>query len=220
MKKLFYYMLVITVIAAISLVSVEVYAGWELYDNFNSGAIDPTRWAIDDSSATITPIFGAVRFEHQPGFPEDSSWLRFNQSPETIKAVLVTAMVQSCTGDVRGRIAGYIGKLGDKYLWNEIGARGGEERIATYVSVVDDPRLLYWGHFGDPVDLIGDIFTMGTTFFNPQNVIYYVGDLGMHTIEIFETLSPTDDHFKGIGTRSTNGDGPCVVYFDNVYVLR
>ena len=24
---------------------------------------------------------------------------------------------------------------------------------------------------------------------------------------------------KGIGTRSTNGDGPCVVYFDDVYVL-
>jgi hypothetical protein len=86
----------------------------------------------------------------------------------------------------------------------------------TYDRLYD----LYWGKFEEPLDIIGEIFTIGTNFSNPQNVKYYVKGLGMNTTEIFQTIPLTDNHFKGIGTQSTNGDGPCVVYFDNVRVLR
>lgn len=225
MKKVFYYMVWIAAVVAISLASAEVYAGWQLYDDFNSGVIDPTLWDIDDSSATITPASGAVRFEHHPGFPEDSSWLIFKQSPETIKAVLVTIMVQSCTGDVRGRITGYVGELGGDYVYNYFSVRASEERIAGGLTVLEAGTYaplydLYWGKFEQPLDIIGEIFTIGTNFSNPQNVKYYVKGLGMNTTEIFQTIESTGNHFKGIGTRSANGDGPCVVYFDDVRVLR
>lgn len=225
MKKLFYYMVGITVVAAISLAPAEVYAGWQLYDNFNSGIIDPARWDIDDSSAIITPVAGAVKFEHKPGFPRDSSWLSFKQSPETIKAVRVRVMVQSCTGDVQGRVGGWNGKVGNDYVWHYLSVRAGEERIAGGAAVLEAGTYdwlydLYWGMFEQPLDIIGNPFTIGTSFSNPQKVSYYAAGLGLHTIKIFEPVSPTDDHFKGIGTRSENGDGPCVVFFDDVYVLR
>jgi hypothetical protein len=207
MKKFFYYMVGITVVVAISLASVEVYAGWELYDDFNSGVIDTTRWDIDESSATIIPVFGAVGFVHNPGFPRDSSWLSFKQSPETIKAVLVTVMVQSCTGDVHGRIGGWNGKVGGDYVWNHFSLRASEERIAGGLVLLEAGTFdwlydLYWAMFKYPLDIIGNPFTIATTFSDPQNVTYYAAGLGLHTIKIFETVSPTDDHFKGIGTRS------------------
>ena len=28
-------------------------ADWQLYDDFNSGSIDPQKWEVDDSNATI-----------------------------------------------------------------------------------------------------------------------------------------------------------------------
>jgi hypothetical protein len=225
MKKFFSYLVAITVIAIISLASVEVYAGWELYDNFDSGFIDPTRWDIDDSSATITIEGGKAKFEHQPGFPEDSSWLIFKISPETIKAVRVTVMVESYTGDVIARIGGRICKVGNDYVFNQIAVKADGDRIfgKLYVNewgTSDWLYDLYLGRFKYPLDIIGNPFTIATTFFNPRNVIYFVGGLGRNTVNVFEDIGPTDNYFKGIGTRSKNGDGPCVVYFDDVYVLK
>lgn len=224
MKKFFSYLVAITVIAMISLSSVEVYAGWELYDNFDSGFIDPTHWDIDDSSATITIEGGKAKFEHQPGYPEDSSWLFFNISPETIKAVRVTVMVESCTGDVIARIGGRIGTVGNDYVFNQIAAKADMDRIYGKLSVIEEGHTwlynLYSGMFKYPLDIIGNPFTVATTFFNPRNVIYFVGGLGRNTVNVIEHIGPTDNYCKGIGTRSENGDGPCVVYFDDVYVLR
>ena len=225
MKKLFCYIIAIMVIAVIPIASEEVYAGWELYDDFNSGIIDPTLWYIDDYSGTITPIFGAVRFEHHPGNPRVGTWLSFKQSPETIKAIRVTIMVQSCTGDVRGQISGFRGKVGDDYVMNSIYLSNNENRIGGGLGVLEAGTLnwlygLYWGIFEYPLNIIGNRFTIATTFFNPQNVIYYVGGLGKHTIELYQPISPTDDYWRGIGTRSESGEGPCVVFFDDVYVLR
>ena len=225
MKKLFYYMVGITVVVAISLASAEVYAGWQLYDNFNSGIIDPARWNIDDSCATITPVSGAVRFVHHSGHPEDSSWLIFKQSPETIKAIRVTMMMRSCTGDVRGRIGGRIGDVGADYVWTQLSVQPGLDRIFGELSVLEEGTnewlyTLYWGELEYPLEIPGKRFTIATSFFDPQNVSYYVGGLGKHTVKVFKSVSPPVTTFKGIGTRSTNGDGPCEVFFDDVYVLR
>lgn len=225
MKKFLSYLVAITVMAMISLGSVEVYAAWELYDNFNSGFVDPTRWDIDDSSATITIEGGKAKFEHHPGFPEDSSYLIFNQSPETIKAVVATVIVESCAGDVRGRIGGFVGKVGNDYIYSNISIMGGENRIFGSFAVLEEGSFEklsnpYYGRFEYPLDIIGNPFTIGTTFFSPSNLTYFVSGLGMSTFNWFQTVSPTENYFKGIGTRSENGDGPCVVYFDDVYVLR
>jgi hypothetical protein len=57
-------------------------------------------------------------------------------------------------------------------------------------------------------------------FFDPTNAIYYVHGLGKNTYNVFKMISPTDDYWKALETWSWNGDGPCVVYFDNVWVLR
>ncbi len=42
------------------------------------------------------------------------------------------------------------------------------------------------------------------------------------TFDLSESLSPPGDStwLGYISTRSKNGDGPCVVYFDDIYVLR
>ena len=48
---------------------------WILYDDFSSGSIDPAKWSIDDSSATITIENGEAKFVHQAGNPNDSSFV-------------------------------------------------------------------------------------------------------------------------------------------------
>ena len=35
-----------------------------------------------------------------------------------------------------------------------------------------------------------------------------------------EILAAPDEKFLGIGTRSNSGDGSCVIYVDDVYILR
>ena len=50
-------------------------AGWVLYDNFDSDAIDTEKWRIDDSSADISIENGEVRFSYKEGYERDSSWL-------------------------------------------------------------------------------------------------------------------------------------------------
>jgi hypothetical protein len=59
--------------------------------------------------------------------------------------------------------------------------------------------------------------------FSSDEFPFKVSDLGEIEHELpgdLARLASTNDHLKGIGTRSTDGDGPCVVYFDDVYVLR
>jgi hypothetical protein len=75
MKKLLARLVVIAAAATIVVVSAEAYAGWKMYDNFNSGVIDPNRWTMDTSSAIITVEGGRAKFEHLAGHPADSASL-------------------------------------------------------------------------------------------------------------------------------------------------
>lgn len=197
-----------------------VFARWVLYDNFNSGTIDNTKWEIDDSSATISIENGEAKFVHNSGFPNDSSWLFF-RTP--IKAMRATIRVESCTGDVLSRA------LGIKWLDEH-----GYQIIQMLPVDAFNNCLFYFCGAWDPVNLVV-VYEMLNADFQRPIPIFNVD----HTIEInfsgslmygaadgygrilFEpenTLLPSPDPIFGIGTRSTNGDGPCTVFFDDVYV--
>jgi|GEM_PF-4293345 len=223
MRKIYSFLAVLTL--AIFFTGLNAYAGFELYDNFDSGVIDPTKWVVHDSSATITVEGGRAKFVHNPGFPNESSWLQFKQSPETIKAILAVVEVASCTGDVRARVAGWHGKIGADYVFNHLNVCPQMQRIDGGLSVIEGGTQnflynLYWAKFKEPITILGQPFMIATTFFNPNNVMYIALGLGNQNVQISQPIAPTDNHFKGIGTRSTNGDGPCTVYFDQVWVLR
>jgi hypothetical protein len=230
MKKFLRFLVAISVVATIGVLSSEGYAGewgWRLYDNFKSGTIDPNRWTIDSSSANISIVGGKAKFEHLQGHANDSAWLGINIAPETVKGIKAKVTVKSCTGDVRARIGGYIGKVENDYVFDELNLQGsiGSPRIYGNLAVTGGPPNfpflynLFYGEFIRPVEIIGHTFTI-TMIFSDEEFTYNVSGLGEIEHELPEDLSPTDIFFKGIGTRSTNGDGPCVVYFDDVYVLR
>jgi hypothetical protein len=113
--------------------------------------------------------------------------------------------------------------VGDDYVFHRLPLVAAEEWILGAVSVLDGGTydLLYdvcTGIFEYPIDIIGTSYTVTSTF-SRRKVTYEVNGLGSIVFKAPEKLAPTDVHFKGIGTLSLNGDGPCVVYFDDVYVL-
>lgn len=224
-------LLVVMVVIATLVLAVEGYAKgpkWILYDNFNSGEIDSNLWTIDSSSADISIEEGRAKFVHIPGNPNDSAWLGIKVSPQTVKGIKAKVTVESCTGDVRARIGGFIGMLENKFVWIHLGLEGGiaSPRIFGGLAKIWDPPYflnsyeLFYGQFMRPLSVIGNTFDLTMTF-SENKAIYEVDDLGEIEHKLPENLSPlTYNYFMGIGTRSTNGDGPCVVYFDDVYVLR
>jgi hypothetical protein len=206
----------------------QAHAGWQLYDDFDSGTtIDESKWSIDNPSATISIESGELKFVHQSGHPNVSSWLAMIDRPRTITGIRATMRVENCTGDVRGRLGGIIGQVEENYVWSVARISALRGRIATYANLLDTSY-----------DYIGDIFF--SAFKHNWNTPFDITNQS-HTIEwSFSTdaltvktdafgdiayesdvpMTPTTDHFRGIGTRSSNGDGPCSVYFDDVYVYR
>jgi hypothetical protein len=216
------------ILAILTLIlSINANAGWELYDNFSSGSIDSQIWDIDESSATITVESGRAKFVHKQGqqYVRDSSWLVMINNPENIKGIKATVTVKSCTGDVRGQMGSMVGKIGDNYTFSVIQVDANKSRIGFPVVVIgpapDNEYLydLFWGSFKNPINIIATSYTIAMQFSNLK-IIGSVDGLGEKTYILAENLSNTDDHFKGFGTRSNNGDGPCTVYYDDVYVYR
>jgi hypothetical protein len=233
MKRFLPFLVAVAAVATMVVLPAEADADWRLYDNFNYGtSINADRWIIDSSSANISIVGGKAKFVHLEGHPNDSAWLGIKIAPETVKGIKAKVTVASCTGDVRARIGGYIGKVDDYYVWNQLGLDAGisggisSPRIFSVLNLLGDPPGfpysyidLFYGQFIRPLDIIGHTFTLIMTF-SREEVTYKVSGLGEIEHEFPEDLSPTDFHFKGIGTYSPNGNGPCVVYFDDVYVLR
>jgi len=239
MKKYLPFLVGIAVVATTLVLAAEGYAkgpNWILYDNFNSVEIDNDLWTINSYSAEISVEKGRAKFAHKSGseYRNISAWLGIKIAPETVKGIKVKVTVESCTGDVRARIGGFIGKVWDevqfKYFWNQLGLEGGigSPRIFGSLDINWPPPSfpnyysLFYGQFMRPLEIIGHTFTIRMTF-SGNKVTYEVDDLGEIEHKLPEDLSPTTDEiykFKGIGTRSTNGEGPCVVYFDDVYILR
>jgi hypothetical protein len=198
---------------------------WQLYDDFSSGQIDPKKWEIDDSSATITVENGRAKFMHQEGHANDSSYLLMTQMLRTLKGVKATIEIESCSGDVRARMTSFIGKMGDDYVYTAHEIRADRDYISSSLSILGpEPdyqykKDFYWGHFKRPNVYIGSPFTLSIILSRKQ-ATYAVEGQGELEFTFPNTISPTDDFFKGIGTRSPSGDGTCIVYFDDIYILR
>ena len=114
--------------------------GWVLYDNFNSGKIDPTKWDIDNSSAAISVENGLLKFVHDANKPNDSSWLIFKKSPAKIKAVKAKVKIRNdAPGNLRARIGGYLGKTEDNYpVWLSITLRNDYDRVEASATAFTD----------------------------------------------------------------------------------
>jgi hypothetical protein len=197
---------------------------WILYDDFSSGSIDPAKWSIDDSSATITIENGEAKFVHQAGNPNDSSWLSFVE-PGRILAVKAKIRVGTCGGDVRARIGGNIldDSSGD-IVWHALQLEDGRDRIYQYIEVEESGTYstlheVQYAEFETPIQVSGNTFYASVVFGLPflQSTVDGYGTL-MYKPEDF-TSNSVNAPFMGIGTRSTNGDGPCTAYFDDVYVI-
>lgn len=211
--------------AGINAVSpLEENGGWVLYDDFSSGSIDPAKWNTDESSATIAVENGEARFTHQSGFPNDSSWLMFT-NPDKILAVKAAIRVGTCAGDVRGRIGGNIlDDASGNIVWQALQIQDGSDRIYQWIEA-DEPGTynlvneISYAEFETPITISGNTFYCSVVFALPylQSTVDGYGTV-MYKPEGFvsESANPA---FMGIGTRSTNGDGPCSIYFDDVYVI-
>jgi len=204
---------------------ISVNAGWDLYDDFNSGTIDPQKWSKDESSADITVDNGRAKFIHKNGIPNDSSYLYFNQNPANILGIKATVFIESCSGDVRTRVAAYSGKVGENHVWTSLQLQPDQDRIYTSAGLEGPPQTYTWvndlhyAQFQKPIVVTGTAFDLTLEFSNDK-ITYEVDGLGKIAYKHATPIAPATEIFRGIGTRSSNGDGPCIVYFDDVYVLR
>ncbi|MDB4442791.1 hypothetical protein N9219_05165 [bacterium] len=214
------------VVAIIFAFSTNALAGWEPYDDFSSPGIDWQRWSIDNSSATISVENEQAKFVHQSGHPGDSAYLNLIQNPETILGIKTDVFIESCTGDVRSRIRVLAGKMGENHVGSGLKLRTDQQVIYTGTSLEGPPpdytfvETQHYAEFQTPIiDMIGVTFNL-TMVFESYKITYEVDGLGKIVYKYATPVAPAEIQKKAIGTWSPNGDGPCTVYFDNVYVLR
>jgi hypothetical protein len=206
--------------------SVNGYADWELYDDFNTGStIDENKWGVDNSSGTITIENQRAKFVHATGHPNDSLYLNFHQNQETIAGVRTTVNVASCTGDVRARVVGYAGKIGSDHIWSGVQLQKSLQRVYASTILEGPPPdyitgdSLHYAELQSPVNIEGATFVV-TMMFYDDRISCTVEGLGEVTYTYASAIDPATDIWRAFGTCSSNGDGPCTVYFDDVYVYR
>lgn len=201
-------------------------ANWELYDDFSSGTIDPQKWHNQSTSVlTVTVENQRARFIHKIGYPNQSAWLRMVQNPENILGIKAAITIESCTGDVRTRIGGHGGVIGANHIYSSIQLQPGQERIFSS-SGIEGPSPnytwfydLHYGQFQRPLNLISNSYVASMIFSN-DGITYEIAGLGKIAYRYTTAVDPATSTWRAIGTRSNNGDGPCTVYVDDVYVLR
>lgn len=208
------------------LLPLQADAEWILYDDFNSGQIDESKWIIDSSSASISVENGQAKFIHQVGHPGDFSMLLFKQCPDQITAIKVKIRIESCTGDVCTRTGGWAGEDANGVLiWQNILLDPKYNQIHPYVHGVTRGTYikayeLYSDFYRHPGSIIGNDFVV-EVYFNLKQFKFNVENLGTILFEPEDVLLPPTDLFeKHIGTKSDNGEGPCTVYFDDIYIQR
>ena len=131
----------------------------------------------------------------------------------------------SAFGDVRTRIAANIGNVGENHVWTGFQLQPGEEKIYTNAGLEGPPPTYTWvndlhyAQFQKPIVVTGTDINL-TMAFSSDKITYEVEGRGKISYKHAKPIDPTTNTFRAIGTRSTNGDGPCTVYIDNVYVFR
>ena len=201
----------------------------ELYDDFDSGTINPSLWYVDDASGTISIESGELKIVLNSGFPDVGSNLVMMNSPETIKAIFAEIRLVSYTGDAIANIWGFQGKIQNNFVVNQQGLLPQQQIIVGALMELDQAKSVLKnvcsGALGYET-LVGNTHTIGTTFTGykptPQEGFWFTLDYGMDTFFSLENITPPtpDAKFKGIGAVSPSGTGTCVVYFDNIQVLR
>ena len=227
----------------------QTYA-WKKYDDFNSGVIDPNKWDIDNSSATISIENGRAKFVHNPGLPGDNAFLTIKKGVTNVWGIKATIQFESCTApapdytDVRARVGANIGVdavTPTNRIWASLGiepyyANKTYPRLYGFIDVWDtipspDELIadLFYAYFpreiGEvPDDVIGIPFTI-TEEWTAKSVKFTVANKGKTTYNYDKTykvqaITDADRTLVAIGTESDSGLGTCTVYFDDVYVLR
>lgn len=201
-------------------------AGWELYDNFDQPNIDTQKWDIrDDSSASIISIEnGRAKFYYRPGHPSGSSYLAFYNTGENIKGIRATVEIASCTGDVTGRVSGYVGKYEENHLLSTIQMIPQNDTIFAAVGLQGPAPSyqffydLYYGQFPNRIPILGKKIVVSTRY-ESDKLYYNIEGIGDLEFKLSRKASPTEVFFR-IGAVSDKGEGPCTLYFDDIYVYR
>ena len=232
MKKFFFFLGIVLWVLTSSLLPGEGLAkGWILYDDFNSGVFDENLWVLDQSGGSITIENGRAKFVTQPTAAPGECILIFQKNVDKIRGIRVTVTVDSLEGDMEAAGIGcWVGKLGDNYVWNELGPQyrhhGYLDGIWGYLWVIKEGTGgwiydIFTASFEKPIDIIGGTFTISTIFDSREEVTYEVNGLGEIRLNLPQTMSKTDNFYKIIHTIGRNiGPGKLVVYFDDVYVLK
>jgi len=224
-----------------------LYDNFNKYANIEEMKASP-KWNIsaeDEAIANFSIVDGRLRIEHLAGNPDDSAWAELIKKPSKILGIKATIEVESWDGDVRARIAAIVGSLKDNpdhHVWYEMGLRhywadwiepagAWMEFVRGYASVTDVPAGYIWqydlfytelGAWKHPVIAGMPPYTI-TAKFDRKAALFKVNvpaDLGKVKFRYVEAIGKVEDPFRGIGTRSGDDAGTCVVYFDDVYVYQ
>lgn len=230
MKKFLAYLIALVLIAGTLFLPGKADARrWKLYDNFNNGYIDSEKWEEVPNAAYIylDTGNGRVCFEQMEPYQAGvSSWLKIKKSGKRIRGIRADITVEEgCIGDVRGRLGGTIGEVGDYTVFGQLSLQGGLERAYGDLGLEEpgNPAFwedLVWARFPQPLDISGNTFTAEWRF-SRHSTVYHLQGYGMIYFLYPQKIRIGGDSFGlGIGTRSSNGEGPCTVCFDNVYIRK
>ena len=224
-------------------------AEWVLYDDFDSytdiSDLDPNKWLIRDRVDMNDPgskqiaIFsiegGRLRIKHLKKVPGISAWATLIHKPDKIKGISARMEVQKWEHEVRARIGADIGFLEDDpdhFFWYQFAFQRRPEDILNKgsifgaLSVLDSSNNYEWlwdsvySQFGYPVEPVLDESYELTGTFTVKKFSYKVDDWGTSVNKYPDKIVRITDPFRGIGTISFDKDGTCVIYIDDVYVLR
>ncbi|MFZ7111156.1 MAG: hypothetical protein ACOWYE_05690 [Desulfatiglandales bacterium] len=201
---------------------------WILYDDFESGEIDETKWSTDASSADITIENGQAKFAYK-GPSDDSSWLVVSQCPDDVIGIRTKVTITSwhTQEDFRARIGMRPGYIGDNYYWLALDLRPIFRNIAGGLGIARTSDNAYvsdmsWCQFETPTDVIGQTYTISIYYFDGKITLEVAGQ-GKQVFDMPEEFASLSDSFKAIGIRGSNieyGPAHFTAYFDDVYIMR
>ena len=236
------------VIGIITLFTSGTYAEWKLYDDFENytdiqDMIDSGKWNISEDDQAIANFSiegGRLKIEHLAGNSDDNAWAQIIKNPHKWRGIKVTIEVDSWSEDARARIGAEVGTLrenSDYLVWEvmRVGNRWSESRqdyvqsVSGYATVLDivnnyqSQYDIFYTNLGWNKQTIVGVPHKLVAKFNPNSIKFKVKEpdnLGEVTYEFTEEIDELEEPFLGIGTRTTTEDATCVVYFDDVYVLK
>ena len=201
-------------------------AGWVLYDDFSSGAIDPARWQIETTGGTVSVVNGKALLKLTNPGPRNA-YMYFTDDVQSIKGVKLKVKIVEASGDLRARIGGYAATTPEGHpVYQNIQLNSQISTISSCLSVddVSDGSWLYdlfYTTFKNPAVLIGKWFTISSQYPNPNKYIFSATGQGSCTFVLSNgTLVDGSIIDLHIGLRSKDGTGTGTVYFDSVYVLK